>query len=1050
VSATRRYNRRVIRRVPRSVSLVVVAVLAGGAGPLATRAQTDAALAPGTTVRARLDAAALHRHVVDAPAGALVTVRVAQTGADLSVNVTGAQLAAAIVFNDTSRESDELVRFVAPAAGRYTLEVRRVAEDDEAPGDGAYEMVLEAMAPATPAERDRVAEVDRARARQREAIAGIEPLLLMQTAPQAEGTRLATELGALAAFWLEEQRPHLAVDAITYHARIVTNVFEDLDASKVLLATALAMPATKLQRAILLNDLAIVEDRLGEMVTAVEHLEEALELGRRTGHVANVAIQASNLGLAHQRLGRYERAMELKVEAVDVFRRLGMHDHEALALSDLAGVWEYLGEFDTALDVQRQAVAVAREAKSPLAVAVATGNLGRRLQRRGQHGDVRGPVQEALDLAVSLGNRRIESAMTAALARLDIDLGQPAAALESATRAMSLATSIRNPVSEAVAWQVRAEALHARQQYAEASTAYEEARTRFAAAQLAPELAEVLRLQGRLAVDMGDLALAEQRLQAAITTGESARVRLLAPDARATHAATRDRAFADYVDVRLQRHRLSPASGHAAAAVEAVERMRARGLLDLLAEARADVGAEGDPALLARGRQLRDALDAKDQALTAAQSRPRASALVATLQTELNDLASELRVVEGQLRATSPRYAALTAPTPRTARDIQSRILDDQTVLLQYVFGETRSWVIAVTPASIDATPLAPRSEIETAARAAAAAFSRAAHTAGARRSRDAALRRLSDLVLAPLGDTLETVWRGKRLAVMSTGALEYVPLAGLPAPGVATTSPLGDRHEIVSLPSASVLDDLRQLAAARPPAARAVAVVADPVFTADDPRVSVRPGANLPPGHAAPRARLALGRLPFTRDEAAAIRALAPSGQVFSALGFEATRELVTGGTLAGHRIVHIATHGVLNTERPDLSGLTLSMVGKDGRGRDGFLRADAIYNVKLDADLVVLSACQTALGRTIRGEGLTGMTRAWMYAGAPRVVASLWRVDDAASAELMRRFYRGLLRQHLAPAAALSAAQRAMAATPAWRDPYYWAGFILQGDWR
>lgn len=969
----------------------------------------------------------------------------------MTISVTGPGLAAAIEFNDTARESDELVRFVAPAAGSFTLNVRPVAEDDEAPGDGAYEIALEAMPQASAADRVHVAEVDRARARQTAALAAIEPLLLTQAAPQDEGKRLADELSDLAAFWLREQRPHMAVDAFTYRARMLTNVFEELTESKALLTKALAMPATTLQRAILLNDLAIVEDRLGEMSASVDHLEEAVELGRRTGHVANVAIQTSNLGLAHQRLGRYERAMELKNAAVEALRRLGMHDREALALSDLAGVWEDLGDFDAALQVQRQAVAVAREAKSPLAVAVATGNLGRRFQRLGQHAEVRGPAEEALGLAVSLGNRRVESAMAATLARLEIDLGRPGAALESAARAMTLATTIRNPLSEAVAWQVRAEALHAQRQYAAAAAAYEEARTRFAAAQLAPELAEVLRLQASLAVDMGDLALAEARLEAAIATGETARVRLLAPAARTTHAATRDRAFSDYVDVRLRRHQASPEAGHAAAAVGAVERMRARGLLDLLAEARADVGADGDPALLARGRTLRDALDAKDQALTAAQARPRATALATALRAELNDIASELRAVEGRLRASSPRYAALTAPEPRTARDIQSRILDDQTVLLQFVLGDARSWVIAVTPTTIDATPLAPRGAIEAAARAAAGAFSKPASTPSARRSRDAALRQLSDLVLAPLGAKLAATWQGKRLAVMATGALEYVPLAGLPSPSATTGQPLGALHEVVSLPSASVLDDLRQLAAARPPAPRAVAVVADPVFSADDPRVTApTAAAREVPRNTTPRARTALGRLPFTRDEASAIRALAPAGQVFSALGFEATRDLVTGGKLAGHRVVHIATHGILNTERPDLSGLTLSMVDRNGRRRDGFLRADALYSVKLDADLVVLSACQTALGRTIRGEGLTGMTRAWMYAGAPRVVASLWRVDDAASAQLMRHFYRGLLKQRLAPAAALAAAQRAMAATPAWRDPYHWAGFVLQGDWR
>ena len=102
------------------------------------------------------------------------------------------------------------------------------------------------------------------------------------------------------------------------------------------------------------------------------------------------------------------------------------------------------------------------------------------------------------------------------------------------------------------------------------------------------------------------------------------------------------------------------------------------------------------------------------------------------------------------------------------------------------------------------------------------------------------------------------------------------------------------------------------------------------------------------------------------------------------------------------------------------------------------------------MDADLVVLSACRTALGKEIKGEGLVGLTRAFMYAGAPRVVASLWQVNDHATAELMTHFYQGILQQKLSPAAALRAAQRALSRDPRWREPYLWAGFVLQGDWR
>ena len=163
-----------------------------------------------------------------------------------------------------------------------------------------------------------------------------------------------------------------------------------------------------------------------------------------------------------------------------------------------------------------------------------------------------------------------------------------------------------------------------------------------------------------------------------------------------------------------------------------------------------------------------------------------------------------------------------------------------------------------------------------------------------------------------------------------------------------------------------------------------------------------------------------------------------------------KSTRETALGGRLAGYRIVHLATHGVLDSERPSLSGLVFSLVDERGQRQDGFVRLHDIYNMKLDADLVVLSACQTALGKDIKGEGLIGLTRAFMYAGTPRVVASLWEVSDLATAELMKKFYAAMLERHLPPAAALRTAQLQMSQDSRWSSPYYWAGFVFQGDWR
>jgi CHAT domain-containing protein len=275
---------------------------------------------------------------------------------------------------------------------------------------------------------------------------------------------------------------------------------------------------------------------------------------------------------------------------------------------------------------------------------------------------------------------------------------------------------------------------------------------------------------------------------------------------------------------------------------------------------------------------------------------------------------------------------------------------------------------------------------------------------------------------------------------------------------------PLIADHEIVALPSVSVLAALRLARGPGRVAEKAVAVLADPVFEASDSRVAAAEARRKAPSveqtSAVASAELqrsvrdfgsgGFRRLRSSRQEAEAIAALAPSGRVLKALDFAASRATAAGTALGDYRIIHFATHGLINTQHPELSGLVFSLVDENGKPLDGFLRLNEIYNMNLKAELVVLSACQSALGKDLRGEGLVGLARGFMYAGAPQVAASLWSVEDQATAELMKRFYRRLLGGGSKPAAALRAAQLEMLNERQWASPYHWAGFVIQGDWR
>jgi CHAT domain-containing protein len=393
------------------------------------------------------------------------------------------------------------------------------------------------------------------------------------------------------------------------------------------------------------------------------------------------------------------------------------------------------------------------------------------------------------------------------------------------------------------------------------------------------------------------------------------------------------------------------------------------------------------------------------------------------------------------------------------------------TILLEYALGLDRSFLWVVQATSMHSFELPGRRHLEDSAR-------RLYELARVREERNAKVQQ-ADLefarAAAELGGALLGPATGllgkKRLVIVASGVLEYVPFAALPCPsGPGAGQPLVVEHEIVRLPSVSVLAALRRGAAGRSPSAKTLMILADPVFANHDSRLlqdqELVQDLQVDSAVAAvveddpePRFRnqgpslIQTGgfqRLHYSRREAEAIAALLDPSQVTLALDLAASRGLVASGELSRHRILHFATHGLLNSKHPELSALVLSMVDPNGQPADGLLRLHDIYGLELKADLVVLSACQTALGREIQGEGLIGLTRGFMYAGGTRVLASLWTVQDKATKELMTRFYRLLLKEGEPPAAALRAAQISMLGERRFAAPYYWAAFVLQGDWR
>jgi CHAT domain-containing protein len=532
---------------------------------------------------------------------------------------------------------------------------------------------------------------------------------------------------------------------------------------------------------------------------------------------------------------------------------------------------------------------------------------------------------------------------------------------------------------------------------------------------------------------------------------------------RSAYRASVENAYELYIDVLMQQHAKNPARGLDAEALQISERGRARNLLAQLGELRVNIRQGVDAGLLQRERELTQVLNAKAQREMQRKVSKASAEELSTLRREISALEDEYQQVQEAIRQSSPQYAALTQPQPLTLKQIQEQ-LDQDTLLLEYSVGVERSYLWAVTPDSLKTYVLPGQEALEKIAKQVSQNLTarsvvnsletpaaRNARIAQADRDFQSAAGELSRMILAPVAGELGN----KRLVIVADGALQYVPFAALSV----TNQPLIVRHEIVSLPSASAFAVQRENLANRELAPKTLAVIADPVFSPGDPRLKKEAEAVAQndtrslehlPASAAGGARLTIPRLPFTRWEADQILGVARAGSNLKALDFRANRAMATSGELSKYRYVHFATHGYLDTSRAGLSAIVLSMFDENGKPQDGFLRTHDIYNLKLPAELVVLSACETGLGKDVQGEGLEGLTRGFMYAGARRIIVSLWSVNDKATAALMQRLYTGMLRSNKTPAAALRAAQIEMLRTGQWQSPYYWAPFVMQGEWR
>jgi CHAT domain-containing protein/tetratricopeptide (TPR) repeat protein len=846
--------------------------------------------------------------------------------------------------------------------------------------------------------------------------------------------------------------------------------------------------SNQLAEATTLNSIGSVYDAMGEPHKALEYFSQSLPLREALHDVAGQARTLNNMGVAYELLGQYQKALELYAQALPLRKESGDDKGLATTLHNMANILANLGELERARDYFEQSLLIRRPTGDIRGEMLTLHAMGSLYFARGEMDKALDCWTQTLSRAEAVPDSRTQGSTLSNLGTFYGSRGDLDTALKDYELALPLLHQAGEKRVEAFALRGIGNVYRQKGQTEKAADYFDQALKLHRAAADPKGEAATLSSLAILERERGNLSKSAAEIEAGIAIAESLRANVIRRDLRTSFLAGRQNYYEFYTDLLMQMHR-QPTDGYDHRALEITERSRARELLDTLAESQAEIRKGVDSNLLEREKSQREKVNFHARRLSELPASKHSDDQEVAAKAALDESLAHYEEIEAQIRSASPRYAALAHPVPLDLTEIQNQVLDNHTLLLEYSLGANRSFMWAITPSTVESYDLPGRNDLERSARRVyelltardkfvqyEVADDKAARVKKADSEYEQAARELSDVLLGPIASQIQ----GKRLLIVADGALHYIPFAALPVPHsknalepASSFIPLAVEHEIVSVPSASTLALLRHELAGRKPAPKTIAIFADPVFDKDDERFKTAKATSkqvsserrrrepdtkglLTPAVVravrdtglSENARV-IPRLPFTRLEAQAIISLVPAAEREVATDFAANHAAATSPELSNYRYIHFATHGLLDSQHPGLSGIMLSMFDEAGKEQDGFLRMDEIFNLHLPAELVVLSGCRTGLEKEIKGEGLVGLTRGFMYAGAARVMVSLWDVSDQATAELMRRFYQAMLgKQHLTPAAALRTAQVSMWKDKRWQFPYYWAAFVIHGE--
>ena len=1063
----------------------------------------------GAPIERELAGGDTHSYRVMLTTGQYFHVIVEQKGIDVVVRLFGPDgQKITEVDSPNGTQGPEPVSVIAAAAGEYRLEV---VSPDKAVSPGRYEIRIEALREGTSQDTDRVA-VERLLAQaaqlRTEGTAGSlrkaiekysEALPLLRGVEDRAGEALTlNEIGSI--YWqlsesqkaLEYYRQALPLRRVTGDSKGEAEVLHNLgttywqlgDNQKALDYYSQALPlrraaSDRIGEAITLGAIGSAYSDVGKLREALDYYNQSLPLRRALGDRRGEANTLSNIGSTYSQMGELQKALEYNDQALVLRRATGDRRGEAATLDNIGVIYWQLGEPQKALEYHNRVLSLRRGTGDRRGEFITLHNIGTDYRSLREPQKALEYYNQALSLARATGDRWWEANTLDSIGaayRSSDDLNK---ALEHYNQALLLERAVGDRRGEAITlYQIGASYIS----LGKAEEALDYLRQALPLHRAIDDRAsEAVTLQyiARAERNRGRLKDARAHIESALHIIESTRSQFISQDLRTSYSASKQDYYTFYIDLLMRMHPDQPTAGNDVAALQASERARARGLLELLAEARIDVKQGIAPTLKQREKDLEARISWIQSQLIQANSRGKPDQnKISGLEEEFTRVESESEQLEMEIRQKHPRYAMLHYPTPLGLKAIQE-ILDEKTVLLEYSLGKEASFLFVISKngfltAQLPAASLLAN-QVTTLREAVAAGPDRMALSNYLQKARS-----LYQELVEPANRLLS----GKQaLIIVPDGILHYLPFEVLLQSDSGRKAQV-DLHQLPYLirnyaisyaPSASVLANLHSRDRTTQTPRKAFLAYGDPLYGKTE-------SAQTGPVRSAVRSAFGEGKpwklqqLPESRREVERIAKLYPREQVGVFLGEQASEENVKAADRASqYRFVHFAVHGLLNESKPQYSGLVLSLprsqsektaaqeaisiptttltngvnvTDNGSRVEDGLLQVYEIFNLKLNADLVVLSACETGLGKDVKGEGLVGLTQAFLYAGTPSLAVSLWKVQDKSTAELMVRFYRHLNDPTLSKAEALRQAQLEMIRKGDFSHPYYWAGFVLLGQ--